>query len=855
MSAVVQGSLVKFGRTTTLLSLAAIIFLLGVFFFTIYKLENLAIQQQEQSFNDQQFLQTRITQKAFQATLDNIKNYTLEFSRYPAPQILASRLKRDPLERELSRATTFHPSIIGLNIFDKNQGLLTNTLDQNSENIEVQNTVNKWVKQNWIALNSTEIKLIVPPFSVTDKKQYFALIVPIRTKNILSGVLVTVVDLAVLSREYIAPMRSGEYGAGYMLNESGVILYDHETEIIGRSVFDGLHKNYPDVQRIDQLLISQASGQGEYHFTVTRQDKKTVLRKLISWNTAQIDNKSLSIALSAPDTEIIAPIQRLRQQGIFMAVVLSFGLVLVTIIVYRNTNKALTRTTQRLEEEVKQRTNTLNEVQKSFHDTVQNAGIGIYRTTPDGVFLRANPYLVRLGNCASEEELIQIANSKPDNWYMKHDRREEFKKVMDDKGFVGDFVSEIATYKTGEHKWISETARAVRDDNNEIIYYEGTTQDVTHLVAAKEAQQKSEANLRAHITAMPDLGIIFSLSGHVLNIYGDQKLLAHPRENMIGKSLNELTPGNHAEKWLQIIETTAQTGEVQSHEYHLTINKVSKWFEARTALINEANNIPARVVILIRDINQRHLDKQAMLAALENADIANRSKTEFLANMSHELRTPLNAILGYSDIMVQGLFGSIQNDKYQEYVYDIHTSGQHLLDIINDILDLSKIESGTYVPEEMTVELASIIDDTNRIVSGSAVAKNIVYQVGDIPKISLKCDSRVMKQILINLLSNAIKFTPGGGNVELTATNNAEDLTIIVKDTGIGMKATDIPRVLEPFVRVGTSQTTEASGTGIGLSLTKKFVEFHQGTLEIISALNEGTTVTVTFPKSRIVAS
>ncbi len=855
MSAVVQGSLVKFGRTTTLLSLAVIIFLLGVFFFTIYKLESFAIQQQEQSFNDQQLLQTRITQKAFQATLDNIKNYTLEFSRYPAPQVLAGRLQNDQLERELSRATTFHPSILGVNIFDKNQDILTNTLSQDSENTEVQSTINKWVKQNWIALNSPEIELIVPPFFVTDKRQFFALIVPVRTKNILGGVLVTVVDLAVLSNEYIAPMRSGEHGAGYMLNESGVILYDHETEIIGRSVFDGLHKNYPDVQRIDQLLISQPSGQGEYHFTVTRQDKKTVLRKLISWNTAQIDNKYFAIALSAPDTEIVGPIQGLRQQGIFMAVVLSFGLVLVTIVVYRNTNKTLIRTTQRLEEEVRLRTETLNEAEKSFRNTVQNAGIGIYRTTPDGNFLRANPYLVRLNNCASEEELIQIANSRPDNWYLKQDRRDEFKQIMEDQGFVDDFVSEIATYKTGEHKWISETARAVRGDNNEIIYYEGTTQDVTHLIAAKESQQKSEANLRAHITAMPDLGIIFSLSGDVLNIYGDQKLLAHPRENMIGKSLRELATGVNAENWLQIIETTAETAEVQSHEYHLTINKVSRWFEARTALIKEANNIPARVVILIRDITQRHLDKQAMLAALENADIANRSKTEFLANMSHELRTPLNAILGYSDIMIQELFGPVQNDKYQEYVCDIHTSGQHLLDIINDILDLSKIESGTYVPEETTVELASIIDDTNRIVSGSAEAKGIVYQVGDIPKISLICDSRVIKQILINLLSNAIKFTPGGGNVELTATNNAEGLTITVKDTGIGMKATDIPRVLEPFVRVGTSQTTEESGTGIGLSLTKKFVEFHQGTLEIKSALNDGTTVMVTFPKSRIVAS
>ncbi|MFD2207429.1 ATP-binding protein [Kiloniella antarctica] len=853
MSAVVQGSLIKFGRTTTLLSLAVSIFLMSVFFFTVFKLESVAIKQQEKSFSEQQFLQTRITQKAFQATLNNIKNYTLEFSQFPARQVLANNFPIDQFEKELSRITTFHPSISGTILFDGNQQVHTNTINNEPKNSILHKTVGKWVKQNWIALSSAEIELIVPPFYATSQEQFFALMVPIRTGKKLVGVLVTVVDISVLSNEYIAPMRSGKHGAGYMINESGLILYDHEIEIIGRNIFDGLHKNFPDLQRIDRLLISQLSGQGEYHFTVTRQGKKELLRKLTSWNKVQIDNKYFVISLSAPDTEIVGPIQELRQHGIFMAIVLSFGLVLVTILIYKNTNRALIRTTLKLEEEIEVRTNSLNKTEKSYRDTVQNAGIGIYRTTPEGKFLRANPYLVRMNNCNTEEDLIQIANSTVDQWYIKHDRRDEFKKIMAEKGYVDNFVSEVATYNSDHNKWISETARAIHDENNEILYYEGTVQDVTHLVIAKEAQQKSEANLRAHITAMPDLGIIFSLSGKILDIYGNQNLLAQPREEMIGKSLNELASVIKAEKWLQIIKMTAETGDVQSHEYNLTINKDLRWFEARSSLIKDVPNSPSRIVILIRDITQRHLDKQVILSALENADIANRSKTEFLANMSHELRTPLNAILGYSDIMIQELFGPVQNDKYQEYITDIHTSGQHLLDIINDILYLSKIEAGTYVPDETTTELSSIIKDTNRIINGAAIEKGIAFIIEEIPNISLRCDPRAIKQVVINLLSNAIKFTPRGGNVDLSTTIGINGLTLIIKDTGIGIKKSDIPRVLEPFVRVGTSQITEESGTGIGLSLTKKLVEFHEGTLEIESMINEGTTVTVTFPTERII--
>ncbi|WP_162938019.1 PAS domain-containing sensor histidine kinase [Kiloniella sp. EL199] len=638
-----------------------------------------------------------------------------------------------------------------------------------------------------------------------------------------------------------------------MINENGVILYDHETEIIGRNIYDGMHKGKPGLQRVDQRLLSENSGQDEYRFSVTRADENKLFRKLIAWDTAFIDNKKFIIALSAPDSEIVGPIQGLRQQGIFLAIFLSLGLVAVTILFYRNTNKTLVQTTRKLEEEVEARTASLNQIERSFRDTVENAGIGFYRVTPDGKFLMANPYLVRMNNCKSEEELIQTVQSNEENLYIEKDRRREFIRLIDENGFVEGFISQIKTHNHFEKRWISETARAIKDDNGNILFYEGTAQDVTHLMQLKDAHKKSEANLKAHITAMPDLGMIFSLDGEIINIYGDQDLLSFDKAKMLEKSLHQIMPEHQANEWLSFIHNTVQSGHVQTKEYRLNIKSEPKVFEARSALIKDLENAPDRVVILVRDITQHYRDKQKMLSAMENADIANRSKSEFLANMSHELRTPLNAILGYSDIMQQSLFGPIENSKYQEYITDIHASGRHLLDIINDILDLSKIEAGSYSLEEEIINFPVLLEETDRIIGGSGHAKNIEYLKGHIDNLSLRIDVRAVKQILINILSNAFKFTPDGGSVTLSTSTTNFGFDIIVEDTGIGMDQADLPRILEPFVRIGTSLTTEASGTGIGLSLTKKLIEFHQGTLNIESTLGQGTKVTVSLPKERFV--
>jgi signal transduction histidine kinase len=223
--------------------------------------------------------------------------------------------------------------------------------------------------------------------------------------------------------------------------------------------------------------------------------------------------------------------------------------------------------------------------------------------------------------------------------------------------------------------------------------------------------------------------------------------------------------------------------------------------------------------------------------------------------MSHELRTPLNAIIGFSEIIEKEMFGPIGSPRYTEYANDIHESGTHLLNLINDILDVSKAEAGKIELQESQILLADLVDASLRLIlpraRESAVALTEPH-VDHLPPV--RADERRLKQVLINLLSNAVKFTPSGGRVSLEARlEPGRGLAIRVRDTGIGMAPEDIPRALEPFGQIDSRLARKYEGTGLGLPLSKALVELHGGKLEIESEQGMGTTVTVLLPPERIV--
>jgi GAF domain-containing protein/sensor histidine kinase YesM len=229
-------------------------------------------------------------------------------------------------------------------------------------------------------------------------------------------------------------------------------------------------------------------------------------------------------------------------------------------------------------------------------------------------------------------------------------------------------------------------------------------------------------------------------------------------------------------------------------------------------------------------------------------EVANKHKSDFLANMSHELRTPLNAIIGFSEVLSERMFGEI-NEKQADYLKDIHESGKHLLSLINDILDLSKIEAGRMDLEISTFDLPSALSNAMTLVReraqrhGIELALDVDKQLG-----SFQADERKFKQIVLNLLSNAVKFTPDGGRVSVSARKDTTHVEIAVKDTGIGIAPEDQAAVFEEFKQVGRDYTKKAEGTGLGLTLTKRFVELHGGEIRLESALGKGSTFTITLP-------
>jgi len=246
---------------------------------------------------------------------------------------------------------------------------------------------------------------------------------------------------------------------------------------------------------------------------------------------------------------------------------------------------------------------------------------------------------------------------------------------------------------------------------------------------------------------------------------------------------------------------------------------------------------------------------EVMAKARDEAQKASKTKSEFLANMSHELRSPLNAIIGFSEIMKDEMFGDLGRSEYKDYAVDIHLSGTHLLDVINDILDLSKIEAGKLELVENHVDVRDVVEMVARL-SAPRADKGQVSLKNKIPVglPGLVADERKLKQILINLVSNAIKFTPQGGDVSVEAAmHSSGSLIISVVDTGIGIAEENIAMALSPFGQIDASLDRKYEGTGLGLPLTNALVDLHDGALSIESVVDEGTRVIITLPSSRVV--
>ena len=424
----------------------------------------------------------------------------------------------------------------------------------------------------------------------------------------------------------------------------------------------------------------------------------------------------------------------------------------------------------------------------------------------------------------------------------------------------------------GKARWIDARGQARGERGPEgYTSIVGVALDTTEARRAKAQAQAAESRLRDGIESVSDAFVLFDKQGRLIlsnqafqDAFGFEDGVI--RKGTYKQDLNRIaalaiksdqpaTGGRagarevelHDGRWLQLVERfTSDGGSVVSAADITAI----KHKEA------ERQRATERLQTTIGELEDRE-DKLSQLArkyevAMTRAEAANQAKSEFLANMSHELRTPLNAINGFSEIMAGEMFGPLGHAKYQGYAADILRSGQHLLSLINDILDMAKIEAGKLTLHYDTVSLKEIVDDAVRLVRGRVEEAGLTLIV-DAPELpDIEADYRGVKQVVLNLLSNAVKFTPEGGEIVVALSREDDDrVRVAVTDSGIGIAQEDLTRLARPFEQVEGQHSKTAQGTGLGLALTKSLVELHAGTLSIQSEPGRGTTVSFVLPIRR----
>ena len=303
---------------------------------------------------------------------------------------------------------------------------------------------------------------------------------------------------------------------------------------------------------------------------------------------------------------------------------------------------------------------------------------------------------------------------------------------------------------------------------------------------------------------------------------------------------------NHLERLIDEI-----CKNIQERRLRVLTQNAIRHYEER--LRHQIGELEKSKQIMENQVSETSLMMNELMTAKEMAEEANRSKTDFLSNISHELRTPLNAILGFSETMEAETFGPINNKQYAEYIKYISSSGRHLLSLINDILDISRVESGRQKIDPIPIDLHKMFSDTISVISRYPNGDKRTIEM-DLPAHfpPLVADERAVRQILLNLLSNAIKFTEDGGDIKVSARADKSDIILTVSDNGIGIPTDKIKTLFKPFAQVENIMTRSHQGSGLGLALVKRLMEAHNGTVSLESTVGKGTTITCTFPQKQL---
>lgn len=375
---------------------------------------------------------------------------------------------------------------------------------------------------------------------------------------------------------------------------------------------------------------------------------------------------------------------------------------------------------------------------------------------------------------------------------------------------------------------------------------------------AEEALQESEARKGAILDSAPDCIITTDHKGNIIELnpaaertfgYKSQQLLGRPMADLVVASFMH-TPDRHCAQLFSAAENPGMGKRIEV----AAVRADGAEFPVELAVTRISKKGPPMFTAYIRDLTEQKTQEEIRRRSekLQEQNLliqeASRLKSEFLANMSHELRTPLNAVIGFSEFMIDQKAGPV-NVQQREYLTDILASGRHLLQLINDVLDLAKIEAGKMELDLRTFSFRTAVDEVCTVMRSTALKKNIRIDVNLDSNLDIvTLDERKFKQVLYNLLSNAVKFSHDNGKIEVSAGEGLGRICLQVKDSGVGIKKEDMPRLFREFEQLGSGTARQHEGTGLGLALTKKIVELQHGTIDVESEFGKGSTFTVSLP-------
>ena len=416
-----------------------------------------------------------------------------------------------------------------------------------------------------------------------------------------------------------------------------------------------------------------------------------------------------------------------------------------------------------------------------------------------------------------------------------------------------DFEYSVTTPTGGIESW-SVSGKPRFDQNGTFIGYIGSSRNISENKRLKERADVASKRLEEIISIAPEAVIIVRANMRIqLFNLGAQRIFGYEPSEIIDKPIETLMPARFRKAHGMAVKNFCDSNDtyrlMDARQEIIGLRKNGTEFPAAASVSRNVFEGETYFTVMLQDTTERRAAEAARLKALKEAEKANKAKSEFMASMSHELRTPLNSILGFSEMIANQYLGPIGVERYSKYAEDISFSGRHLLELVNQILDIERIEAGKYQLEMELIAVPDLLCECSRLLEKRAEDAGILLNFVVVEDtLSLHADRRALLQILINLITNAIKFTSEKGSVDVKAYRHGENVMIEVSDTGIGIPDSKIDVVLEPFARHESNPHEPQEGVGLGLAISNALVKLHNGQLEIRSELGVGTTATIKIP-------